>query len=84
MMIRLCREFGVRTHIVHVSSADAIHLIQEAKNEGLKLSAETCPHYLYFESESIPDGSTLHKCAPPIRQRDNNLKIMGCDRLRDA
>ena len=71
LMVRLCREFGTRVHIVHVSSAECLPLIRAAKAEGLPLTAETCPHYLYFAAETIADRSTLHKCAPPIRSRAN-------------
>jgi len=68
---RLCRETGARTHIVHHSSSDAVALLRAARGEGLPLSAETCPHYLRFAAEEVPDGATQFKCAPPIRERDN-------------
>jgi allantoinase len=71
-LIALCRKYGVRTHIVHLSSAEAIGMIRKAKNEGLPLTVETCPHYLYFAAESIPESDTRFKCAPPIRERENN------------
>ena len=71
LMAGLCREFGTRVHIVHVSSAKCLPLVRAAKAEGLPLTAETCPHYLHFAAEGIADGSTLHKCAPPIRSRAN-------------
>jgi allantoinase len=72
LMIHLCRKHHCRTHIVHVSSAEALLSIKEAKREGLPVTAETCPHYLYFNEEEIPDGNTLYKCAPPIRDKANN------------
>jgi allantoinase len=50
-------------------------MIRSAKAEGLPLTVETCPHYLYFNSETIPDGDTRFKCAPPIRERSNNLLL---------
>lgn len=71
MMIDLCRETGCRTHIVHLSSATALPDIAAAKSEGLPFSVETCPHYLYFASESIPDGHPEYKCMPPIREKEN-------------
>ncbi|MDQ2856518.1 MAG: amidohydrolase family protein, partial [Acidobacteriota bacterium] len=71
LMIRLSREFGTRIHIVHHSSADALPMLREAKAAGLKLTAETCPHYLYFAAEDIPAGATEFKCCPPIREREN-------------
>ena len=71
LVIRLVRETGARAHIVHHSSADALPLLREAKRAGLPLTAETCPHYLHFAAEDVPDGRTEFKCAPPIRECDN-------------
>ena len=68
MMIRLAKEFGVRTHIVHVAAAEAVEEIARARADGIPITAETCPHYLTFAAEDVPDGATLFKCAPPIRQ----------------
>ncbi len=75
LMIDLCRKHNCAVHIVHVSSSTALPLIQKAKQEGLKISAETCPQYLLFEAESIPDGATIYKCAPPIREKENNQQL---------
>lgn len=75
MMIDLCREFGTQTHIVHLSSADSIEQLNHSKTEGLPISVETCPHYLYFDAEDIPDGRTEYKCAPPIREKKNNESL---------
>ena len=75
LMIDLCRETAAKVHIVHVSSAEAVPLIAAAKKEGLPISAETCPHYLFFNAEEIPDGATTFKCAPPIREKENNEKL---------
>ncbi|MGB6048200.1 MAG: allantoinase AllB [Flavobacteriales bacterium] len=72
LMIRLSEEFDVHVHIVHVSAAEALPLIRGAKKRGLRITAETCPHYLVFCAEEIPDGATEYKCAPPIRERANN------------
>jgi allantoinase len=71
LMIRLSREFGTRVHIVHLSSAEALPMLREARAAGVKISAETCPHYLYFAAEDIAPGSTEFKCCPPIRERAN-------------
>jgi allantoinase len=75
MMIRLCRETGCRVHIVHHSSSDALPMLREAKAEGLPITVETCPHYLTFCSEEIPDGATHFKCCPPVRERENREKL---------
>jgi allantoinase len=72
LMIDLCRKHGGAVHIVHVSSANALQLIDDAKSKGLPVTAETCPHYVFFSAEDIPDGKTIYKCAPPIRERANN------------
>ena len=75
MMIDLCRETGCRTHIVHLSSDEGIPLLNEAIQEGLPMSVECCPQYLFFCAEDIPDGDTRFKCAPPIREAVNNEQL---------
>lgn len=72
LVIQLCRRHHCPSHIVHVSSSDALKSIKKAKEEGLPLTAETCTHYLYFNAENIPDGKCVYKCAPPIREKENN------------
>ncbi|CAN5643690.1 allantoinase AllB [soil metagenome] len=70
LLIRLCRETRCHVHIVHLSAAkEARQLILAAKAEGLPLTVETCPHYLTFVAEEVPDADTRFKCAPPIRER---------------
>ncbi len=75
LMIRLCRETGARVHIVHHSSSDVLPLLKTAKAEGLPLTVETCPHYLTFAAEEIPDGATHFKCCPPVRERENRERL---------
>jgi allantoinase len=75
MMVSLCREYGFRLHIVHLSTSRALQELRAARSEGLAVSVETCPHYLHLSAENIANGATLNKCAPPIRSREN------CDRL---
>jgi allantoinase len=77
LMIRLSRETGARVHIVHHSSSDALPALREARSEGLPLTIETCPHYLSFAAEDIPDGATEFKCCPPIRERENREELWG-------
>jgi allantoinase len=74
-IIKLCRETGCRVHVVHLASAEALPDIAEAKREGLPFSVETCPHYLVFTAEEIPDGATHFKCCPPIRGAANREKL---------
>jgi len=71
LLVRLCRETRCAVHVVHLASASAVQTIRDAKAEGLPLTVETCPHYLCFEAEAIPDGATVFKCAPPIRDHAN-------------
>jgi allantoinase len=71
LLIRLSRETGCAVHVVHLSSAASLPQIARAKDEGLRFTAETCPHYLCLEAEAIPDGATEYKCAPPIRDHEN-------------
>jgi allantoinase len=60
-----------RVHIVHLSAADALPLIAAARAEGVRVTAETCPHYLTLDAGAIPDGATEFKCCPPIRDAAN-------------
>lgn len=61
-----------RVHIVHLAAAEAIEITSRARSEGVPLTVETCPHYLYFAAETVQAGATLLKCSPPIRDRANN------------
>ena len=74
-MISLCRKYNCPVHIVHLSSAEAIPLIREAKELGLPFTAETCPHYLTFHAEEIEDRDPRFKCAPPIREKENREQL---------
>jgi allantoinase len=62
---------GAPAHIVHLSAAECVAMIAGAKAAGIRLTAETCPHYLYFAAEQVPDGATEFKCCPPIRDAAN-------------
>ena len=67
LLIKLAKEFKTHIHIVHVSSAESVKLIRQARSRGIAITGETCPHYLTFSADEIPDGATEFKCAPPIR-----------------
>lgn len=69
LLVGLMNRSRARVHIVHLSSATSLEIIRAAKRRGLPLTVETCPHYLTFAAEDIPDGATEYKCAPPIRSR---------------
>jgi len=78
LLLSLSREYGFRVHVVHLSAASALAELRAARSQGVPVTVETCPHYLYFCAENIRDGATLCKCAPPIRGRDN------CEQLWQA
>jgi len=82
LMVRLVREYRCRVHIVHLATSHALPELQQARAEGLPITVETCPHYLYFSAESIPDGATQFKCAPPIRAEFQRLLLWQA--LRDG
>jgi allantoinase len=75
LMIRLCEQYQCRVHIVHLSSASSIEQIKQARQKGLPITVETGQHYLYFNAEEIPDAQTAFKCAPPIREKENNEQL---------
>ena len=70
-VVAAARRTGCRAHIVHLSSARALQVVAAAHAEGVPVTAETCPHYLALAAEDVPDGATLHKCCPPIRDAAN-------------
>jgi allantoinase len=71
LVIDAARAAGARVHIVHVSSAQVLPMVAEAKRSGVPITAETCPHYLSFAAERVPDGATQFAACPPIRGGDN-------------
>ena len=82
LMLRLAEEHEAHVHIVHLSAASALRTIAAARKRGVPLSVETCPHYLLFAAEEVPDGATEYKCAPPIREEENREKLW--DALREG
>ncbi|MGP3982204.1 allantoinase AllB [Streptomyces sp. KR80] len=70
-LIALAKRLGTRVHILHLSSSDALPVIARARREGVRLTVETCPHYLALTAEEVPDGATEFKCCPPIREAGN-------------
>jgi allantoinase len=70
-VIEAARATGGHAHIVHLSSSDAIAMIASAQREGVRVTAESCPHYLTLAAEEIRDGDTTAKCCPPVREASN-------------
>jgi allantoinase len=75
LLVRLCRETGCAVHIVHLSSAEALAILADGRADGLPITVETCPHYLFFAAEDVPTGRTDFKCSPPIRERANRERL---------
>jgi allantoinase len=70
-VIEAARWTGAAVHILHLSSSDAIPMIRSARRDGVRITVETCPHYLVFTAEEVLDGATQYKCCPPIREAEN-------------
>jgi allantoinase len=70
-VVGAARGTGARVHVLHLSSSDALPMIASARRDGVQITVETCPHYLTFASEEVPDGATQYKCCPPVREADN-------------
>jgi allantoinase len=70
-LVAAARDTGARVHVVHLADADSIPLLRAARDDGVRISVETCPHYLTFAAEEVPDGATPFKCCPPIRERSH-------------
>jgi allantoinase len=70
-LVELAARFGTRVHVLHLSSAGALPLLARARAAGVRITAETCPHFLTLTAEEVPDGATEFKCCPPIREAAN-------------
>lgn len=71
LLLRRAAETGARVHVVHLSSASALPLLARARADGVRVTVETCPHYLALTAEEVPDGDTRYKCCPPVRDEAN-------------
>jgi allantoinase len=75
LLLAEARRAGTHAHVVHLSSSGGLDPLRRARDAGVPLTAETTPHYLYFDAERIPDGATEFKCAPPIREHANRERL---------
>ncbi|WP_338673925.1 allantoinase AllB [Streptomyces sp. SCSIO 30461] len=71
LLIEQARRLNARVHVLHLSSGDALPLIAKAKADGVRITVESCPHFLSLTAEEVPDGATEFKCCPPIREAAN-------------
>ncbi|MBW0116016.1 allantoinase AllB [Pseudonocardia abyssalis] len=70
-LLERARWTGAAVHVLHLSSSDALPMLASARRDGVDVTVETCPHYLTFAAETVPDGATQYKCCPPIREEAN-------------
>ncbi|MDX3850864.1 allantoinase AllB [Streptomyces sp. AK02-01A] len=70
-LVAQAKRLDARVHVLHLSSSDALPLIAAAKREGVRITVESCPHFLTLTAEEVPDGATEFKCCPPIREAAN-------------
>ena len=71
LLLRRAAQTAARVHVVHLSSASALPLLARARADGVRVTVETCPHYLALTAEEVPDGDTRYKCCPPVRDEAN-------------
>src|SRR5262249_12864871 len=78
-------ETGCAVHVVHVSTARGVQLVERAREAGGDASCETCPHYLLLTENDLDDLGAVAKCAPPLRStpdREALWELIGQGRLR--
>jgi allantoinase len=75
LLLAAAARADAHAHVLHLSAAGALPLLERARSRGVRLTAETCPHYLSLAAEDLPDGATPAKCAPPVRGRDNREEL---------
>jgi allantoinase len=76
-LVAAARDTGARVHVVHLADADALPILRAARADGVAITVETCPHYLTFAAEDVPDGATSFKCCPPIREARHREALWG-------
>ncbi|KAA0965534.1 allantoinase AllB [Sporosarcina sp. ANT_H38] len=71
----LAKETGCKLHFVHISTAEAVDEITKAKNKGLNVSVESCPHYFTITTEQFEEIGPVAKCSPPLRNEKEQEKL---------
>lgn len=74
-LIHLAERQRAHIHIVHLAAAEAVPMLADARNRGVPITLETCPHYLFFAASDVGAGATEFKCAPPIRDEANRAAL---------
>ncbi|SFP09238.1 allantoinase [Geodermatophilus dictyosporus] len=83
-LVAATRDTGARSHVVHLADGDALPLLRAARASGVRVTVETCPHYLTFAAEDVPDRDTAFKCCPPIREAAHREALWGALRAGDV
>ncbi len=83
-LVAATRDTGARSHVVHLADGDALPLLRAARAGGVRITVETCPHYLTFAAEDVPDGDTAYKCCPPIRESAHREALWGALQAGDV
>ncbi|MGG2196671.1 MULTISPECIES: allantoinase AllB [Paenibacillus] len=73
--LEMARETGCALHFVHISSAESVRIIRKAKDRGLDVTVETCPHYLVLTEDDMERMGPVAKCAPPLRSAEDQMKL---------
>lgn len=74
--IILAKEQNCKIHITKVSTKGSVDLIRQAKKNGIKVTADTCPHYIFFDESEVLDYKTYYKVSPPLRSKDDTKAIV--------
>lgn len=69
--ILLAKETGVRLHLCHCSTADSVKMVKAAKEEGIPVTAEVCPHHFTLTADDIKADDGNYKMNPPLRSRED-------------
>lgn len=78
--LELAAIYGTAIHFVHISSRKSVELIQQAKESGVDVTVETCPHYLIFDEDDFLRNGAILKCSPPLRPREAVEGLWDCIR----
>ncbi|TLG81330.1 dihydroorotase [Vagococcus zengguangii] len=72
----LAEETGAHYHVCHVSTKESVRIIREAKQAGINVTCEVCPHHLILSDEDIPSDNAIYKMNPPLRALDDQAALI--------
>ncbi len=76
LAVELAHRFGTRLHILHISTAEELSLLEKGPMENKQITAETCPHYLWFDSKDYATLGSRIKCNPAIKEASDRLALL--------